>query len=98
MDLDVCFSTTVAIPSEFPIFATLVGVQRACNISAFFFVNTHTFRKVLHMNQSETRCPRTGNLSNHISDMICDIYACQSRNILAKYFTTKRHAWVIWSA
>ena len=54
---------TVQIAIEFPIFAGLVRdscESNACEINAYSFANTRTFREVLHMNQSETRGPRTG--------------------------------------
>ena len=54
---------TVQIANEFPIFAGLVRdscESNACEINAYSFANTRTFREVLHMNQSETRGPRTG--------------------------------------
>ena len=51
------------IANEFPIFAGLMRdscESYACEINAFSFANTRTFREVLHMNQSETRGSRTG--------------------------------------
>ena len=66
---------TVQIANEFPIFAGLVRdscESNACEINAYSFANTRTFREVLHMNQSETRGPRRGQPSNHITDMTCD--------------------------
>ena len=54
---------TVQIANEFTIFAGLVRdscESNACEINAYSFANTRTFREVLHMNQSETRGPRTG--------------------------------------
>ena len=54
---------TVQIANELSIFAGLVRdscESNACEINAYSFANTRTFREVLHMNQSETRGPRTG--------------------------------------
>ena len=54
---------TVQIANEFPIFAGLVRdscESNACEINAYSFANTRTFREVLHMNKSEARGPHTG--------------------------------------
>ena len=54
---------TVQIANELTIFAGLVRdscESNACEINAYSFANTRTFREVLHINQSETRGPRTG--------------------------------------
>ena len=54
---------TVQIANELTIFAGLVRdscESNACENNAYSFANTRTFREVLHMNQSETRGPRTG--------------------------------------
>ena len=54
---------TVQTANEFPIFAGLVRdscESNTCEINAYSFANTRTFRELLHINQSETRGPRTG--------------------------------------
>ena len=62
-EIIIVYTNTVQIANELSIFAGLVRdscESNACEINAYSFANTRTFREVLHMNQSETRGPRTG--------------------------------------